>query len=55
MTNINKEKARIIQNRVLEFEREFEKDDKKTDFEALKRIKEIVEETVDAIEIIETN
>lgn len=53
MTQISRDKAQKILSMVLEYEKEFEKDDKLTEFDAINRIKRIVEGVVDAIEDIE--
>lgn len=53
MTQISREKAQKMLNMILDYEKEFEKDDKLTEMDATNRIKKIVEGVVDAIEDIE--
>lgn len=53
MTQISRDKAQKILNMILEYEKEFEKDDRLSEMEATNRIKKIVEGVVDAIEVIE--
>lgn len=53
MTEVSRDKAQKMLDMILEYEREFERDDKLTDVDAVYRIKKLVEGVVDAIEIIE--
>jgi hypothetical protein len=52
---IVKDKAQKILNMIIEFEREFEKDNGLTESDAVKRIKKIVEEVTDALDITGIN
>ena len=55
MIDISKEKAQRILNKLLDFERSFERDSSRTDLSAVRRIKSIIEEELDAIQIVEND
>lgn len=55
MIDISKEKAQKILNKILEFEKSFERDVSRSETNAVKRVKSIIEEEINAIQIIEND